>query len=339
MKKFIILISTIVIIPLALHGFGWDHWTTSILCAVIIAFIEQIFILNMRLDSFNKKIIDFNRNLHNQERTNNTISLLSSRILELSFDEKHDKDIFVNFYIEKLKTLSDKVNDSINTGRFEIDYNTDKEDYAQLSKSIFRVFNKNKNDYFYTISESLQKSIDWFFNINNMSNIYLSMTYDYLKQGKISSVKRLFVYKNIKDLDYDLTNLLIRLHLNSGFDVRFITYDNYLAHINKEHLYSDFGIYGNHFVFENNKNHLNGETQFCGFSIKRERIDAYSNCFKTVWDISYSIRFSEQIVSAKIKENMIILPHKKFDRKIHELKFDDIDKIQSIICEKYRINN
>jgi len=43
--KIIISITTIVVIPLILHAFKWDNWQTSILSAILIAFIEQIIFL------------------------------------------------------------------------------------------------------------------------------------------------------------------------------------------------------------------------------------------------------------------------------------------------------
>lgn len=350
MKKNIIFIFvTIILIPIILHLFGWDDFKTSILCTVLVALIEQVIILCNKWNKLNKEFSNFSNTLQirlddlfhvlqNKEYTTDTILLLADSILKLSLDKYNDNDIFVNFYIDRLKVLSDKINKSCNTGKFEIDYNMDKEDYSQLSKSIFKVFNKKQNDYFFTISKCDKDSIDWFFNINKMSNTYLKMSYSFLKDGKISEVNRLFLFKELNELNYDLINLLFLLHYNSGFNIRLLKYNSFLAQFNKEHLYADFGIYGEHFVFENNSDYTNGEPIFCGFNIKSERIIEYTKCFKNVWDIAYKIEFDKQITHVIESDDTIIIPMRTFKRNIHELKFDEIDKIQSIICEEYNIS-
>lgn len=335
-KSIFYFIVTVIIVPMLLSFLGWDDLKTTILCGILIALIEQIFILLKNSLAKDKKLDSFMKALQTKTNTDDTLLNLSNSILKLSLDGNADNDIFINFYTDTLKTLSEKVNKSFDTGKFELDYDMNKDDYAQLSKSIFQVFNKQTNDYFYTISKCDENSINWFFNINKMSNTYLKIAYSYLQNGKISQIKRLFVYETIDELNYDLINLLLQLHNNSGFNIRFISYNNFLAQFKKEHLYTDFGIYGQHFIFENN-NYSSDENTFCGFNVDRSRILEYTECFNTVWDIAYRVEFDRQFTKAEIADNVIKLPVKEFPIQMQKLKFDEIDKIQSTVCDQYHI--
>lgn len=259
--------------------------------------------------------------------------------LAFAFDGKQENNIFINFYIDKLQTIADKIDKSFHSGKFEIDYNMDKEDYTQLSKSIFRVFNGMNDDYFFTISRSDKSSIEWFFDLNKMSNTYLKMAYSYFKEGKIKEVRRLFVYDELENLNNKLLNLLLQLHKNSEFKIKIISIDTFKAHFKKEHLSDDFGIYGKHFIFENNLNDMNGEELFCGFNINSDRINEYRECFELVWNISYKIQFDNSISKVKKDNEMIYFPLEKFESDLQNMNFDDIDKIQAVIYDGFNISS
>lgn len=180
-------------------------------------------------------------------------------------------------------------------------------------------------------------SVEWFFDINKMSNTYLKMSYSYLKEGRIRNVRRLFVYEKIEELDFILFNLLLRLHQNSGFQIKVIAFDTFMAHFKREHLSDDFGIYGKHFVFENNMNSLNGEELFCGFNVNPNRINEYTECFNLVWGIAYEIQFDNGIDHVEKFDNIIKFPINEFELQLENMSFDDIDKIQSVVYDKYQI--
>lgn len=337
-KQIIVSIVTIVFIPLILHVFKWDDWKTSILSGILIAFIEQIVYLSKQIMDVKLQLEKNTQFTKNNVDLNTILLLISNNVIKLSIDDKRENNIFVNFYMDKLKSLAYKIDKSYHSGKFELDYNTDREDYIQLSKSIFKVFDKKNFDYFYTISQSNKSSIEWFFNINKMSNTYLKMAYSYLKERRIKSVKRLFVFEKMDDLNFILLNLLLRLHQNSNFEIKLITIDTYKAHFRREHLSDDFGIYGKHFVFENNINSLNGEELFCGFNVNQDRIEEYTECFNLVWGIAYEIQFDNDVDHVEKCDNIIKFPIKEFDLQLENMSFDDIDKIQAKVYDKYQID-
>lgn len=338
-KQIMISIGTAIFFPLILHALKWDDWKTSILTGILIAFIEQIIFLSKQIIDMKSQLKKTIQITQNNDNSDKILLLISNNIMKLSVDEKQENNIFVNFYIDKLKSIANKIDKSFNSGKFDIDYNMDREDYFQLSKSIFKVFNKGNHDYFYTISQSDTISIEWFFDINRMSNTYLKMTYSYLKEGRIKSVRRLFVYEKITDLEFTLLNLLLRLHQNSGFEIKLISTETFKAHFKREHLSNDFGIYGKHFVFENNTNSLNGEEFFCGFNVNLNRIDEYTECFNLVWGISYKVQFDNSIEHVEKSNDIIKFPVKEFKLQLQNMSFDDIDKIQAIVNDEYKISN
>lgn len=337
MIKIIISIGTIIVIPLILHVFKWDNWQTSILSAILIAFIEQLIFLVKECNDIKLQLKSNIEVTQNKDNVNKILLLISNNIMKLSVDGKKENNIFINFYIDKLQTMADKIDRSFQLGKFEIDYNMDKEDYTQLSKSIFKVFNGSNDDYFFTISRSNKSSIEWFFDLNKMSNTYLKMAYSYLKEEKIKEVRRLFVYEEFEDLNNKLLNLLLQLHKNSEFKIKIISIDTFMAHFKKEHLSDDFGIYGKHFIFENNLNGLNGEELFCGFNINSNRIDEYRECFELVWNISYEIQFNDSISKVKKDNEIIFFPLEKFESDLQNMNFNDIDKIQAVIYDDFNI--
>lgn len=316
-----------------MHACKWDDWKTSLLVGVLIAFIEQIFYLIKQNNDILLRLKKYMQITQKNDDTNKILLLICNNIMKLSIDDKNENNIFINFYIDKLQSMAYKIDKSYHSGKFELDYNTDKEDYIQLSKSIFKVFDKREDDYFYTISRSDKSSIEWFFDINKMSNTYLKMAYSYLKDGKINNVKRLFIYEKMDDLNFRLFNLLLRLHQNSNFEIKLIPVDTFMAHLKREHLSDDFGIYGKHFVFENNSNSLNGVELFCGFNVNSDRISEYTECFNLVWGISYNVQFDDNIEYVEKINDLIKFPVEKFESQLESMNFDDIDKIQSVVYE------
>ncbi len=338
-KQIIITIATIIGVPLILHAFKWDDWKTSIFSGILLALIEQVIYLIKQNHDMKLQLIKYIQISQNSNTIDKILLLISNNIMKLSIDGKKENNIFVNFYIDKLQSMAYKIDKSYHSGKFEMDYNIDKEDYIQLSKSIFKVFDKRDDDYFYTISRSDKSSIEWFFDINKMSNTYLKMAYSCLKDGKIKNVKRLFIFEKLDDLNFILLNLLLRLHQNSDFEIKLISIDTFMAHFKKEHLSDDFGIYGRHFVFENNLNSFNGEELFCGFNVNLNRINEYTECFNLVWEIAYGVQFDNNIEHIERSDDTIKFPVKKFELQLHNMNFDDIDKIQSVVYDEYKINS
>jgi len=337
MIRAFILFVTLVVLPCFLRGIGWADWKTSLLCGVLVALIEEFVSLSLnvkkmtnKLQEFESKLQhEFESKLQNDNKIHNTISEIVGNLLQMSSDSNPDNDIFVDFYIKNLTTLSGRIYRSLTTKRFEIDYDMNKHDYASLSQSIFRVFKGRDTDYFFTISKSNQSDVDWFFDDKKMSGNYLKMAYTYLNEKKIQSVRRIFIFSNNEQLEYKLMILLLRLHQNSGFEVKLLPQDFFENHLNNEHLFSDFGIYGDHFVFENNGNPANS-LKLCGFSIDSDRICKYRELFTLLWDISYNVQFCDGIEKVYLDKDTSTykFPISCVDSKMKERSFDNINKIQ-----------
>lgn len=329
MKRAITLFGTLILFPCILRGIGWADWKTSFLCGILVALIEEFVSLSLNVKKLTNRLQELESTVQNYHKIQNTISEIVGNLLQMFSDSNPDNDIFVDFYIKNLTTLSGKIYRSLTTKRFEIDYDMNKDDYASLSQSIFKVFKGRNTDYFFTISKSNQSDIEWFFDDKKMSGNYLKMAYTYLNEKKIQSVRRIFVFSNNKQIEEELMVLLLRLHQNSGFEVKLLPQEFFENHLNKEHLFSDFGIYGEHFVFENNGNPTNG-LNLCGFNIDSDRICKYRELFMLLWESSYDVQFCDGIEKVCLDKDTSTykFPISLVDSKMKEMSFDNINKIQ-----------
>ena len=123
------------------------------------------------------------------------------------------------------------------------------------------------------------------------------------REGNIISIRRLFIYEQKEELEDFRTRLCFLLHAQSNYEYKIISkkdFDSILLSFGDRTLVNDFGIYGEHFIWETaieNKVFIDS-----GYvNVDKKRIAKYTELYKRIWTVAskYEILDNELITKYK----------------------------------------
>ncbi len=118
-----------------------------------------------------------------------------------------------------------------------------------------------------------------------------------LQSRNLVSIRRLFVYEDRSELETREMEVLFFLHEQSGYEYRLIRrtdLDTIYQAFGDKSLMRDFGIWGDHFVWETPPENIIGQLgEICR---DEERIAAYKHLYQVLWDAARIHKVTDQEV-------------------------------------------
>ena len=121
--------------------------------------------------------------------------------------------------------------------------------WPKSSKIYDKVFQGRDIDYYWATSSC--KGIGWF--LTTSGSAFLKIIDGKFRTNKLMSLRRLFIYDSDDELQDYKTRLCFFLHQQSNYEYKIITRSDFESILNgfeDRTLVQDFGIYGEHFVWE-----------------------------------------------------------------------------------------
>lgn len=203
-------------------------------------------------------------------------------------------NLFLQWYHDKLNDLHLHINHTVETESYTFDTS-----HLQEQKRIYSLFKGRENDYFWATSTC--DGISWY--ASPTGDLFHQSLDSFLKQGKLKGVRRIFVFQDKTELDRFQTKLCFLLHKQSGFDYRVIGKDDFEAIIKNfgdRTLVRDFGIYGDHFVWETDPDEVT-PVQLGEICVSNKRMAKYNQLFELLWDQSILIEINDLEIVDKYK--------------------------------------
>ena len=242
-------------------------------------------------------------------------SYISKEIKDLALQLDHIRLInpeIYELYNAELGNIHEKIGDCINSKLFVYSYTPDLKLYKIVCSQLMKQFSGiDDRDFFYATAKCDRETVEWFFDYDQISRIFLPQLYEKLEKKQILKFYRLFIY-NDDDMNDPLLWLLWLLHRRSaeelkviGIDFQFkiIPEENFRSLTNNSAITNEMGVWGQHCVFIQK-----GSQQESGYSFDEETKKQYRTIFETIWslafDIDYKILDTEKI-SEKHKDNKL----------------------------------
>lgn len=256
-------------------------------------------------------------------------------------------------YNAEINNIHKKINNSINSKLFTYSYTPDLKLYKIVCAQLMKQFSGiEERDFFYATAKCDRETVEWFFDFDQISRIFLPQLYDKLEKKQIIKFYRLFIYNDI-DLNDPLLWLLWFLHKKSSADLKAIDIDfqfkiikeeNFRNLTNNNTIAEEMGVWGQHCVFLQKS-----KPQESGYSFDEETKNQSKTTFETIWNFAKDINFNdldlnniqemnkdnklrkeiaEKLISIVEKKDSAIL-NSKIDLRESSLK--DIEYIQSWI--------
>lgn len=240
-----------------------------------------------------KKEIPISDEIENLACQLNNVNQLNTEIYEL--------------YCAELNNLLKKVESCFHNKLFEYSYTPDLRLYESVCLQLMNQFKGNKeNDFFYATAKCDRETVEWFFDYDQISRIFLPKLNDKLQKGEIVKFYRLFIYKE-DDLYDPLLWLLWLLHKESenalknngvDFQYKFINEEQFYNLTKAEPVTDEMGVWGNHCVFIQK-----GEQQESGYSFKEENVILYKSIFERIWSCAKKIKFDKMNTDSILEKN------------------------------------
>lgn len=240
-----------------------------------------------------KKEIPISDEIENLACQLNNVNQLNTEIYEL--------------YCAELNNLLKKVESCYYNKLFEYSYTPDLRLYESVCLQLMNQFKGNKeNDFFYATAKCDRETVEWFFDYDQISRIFLPKLNDKLQKGEIVKFYRLFIYKE-DDLYDPLLWFLWLLHRESenvlknngvDFQYKFIYEEQFYNLTKAEPVTDEMGVWGNHCVFIQK-----GEQQESGYSFKEENVIMYKSIFERIWSCAKKIEFDKMNTKSILEKN------------------------------------
>lgn len=217
-------------------------------------------------------------------------------------------DLFVSFFSRKIDQLDSLLVDATTKQEIRIDETM----FQVTSELLYSSFIGRDEDIFRAIHYCSEN--EFFFGLH--SRRYFRQAFELIQSRRLKEVRRLIVYASDAEVQDLRTQMLIAFHqANAHYDCRLISKDNFdriLDDFGLLYLTSDFGIYGDRYLYKSYVNHL--DKIVGSYSKNSNEIRRFTECFEACW-ISPSAR-------------MIVIPKAQKGATIDELLGDDATVIQ-----------
>lgn len=234
-------------------------------------------------------------------------------------------------YNAEIKNIDKKIKNSINSKLFIYSYTPDLMLYKIVCDQLMEQFNGiEERDFFYATAKCDRETVEWFFDFDQISRIFLPQLYDKLEKKQITKFYRLFIYNDI-DLNDPLLWLLWFLHkktstdlkrLGINFQFKIIREDKFLNLTNSKTITDEMGVWGEHCVFLQKSN-----PQESGYSFDEEIKKLSKSNFETIWNLAEDIDFN----SLDVKNIQEVNKDNKLRKEIAEKLISIVEKKDSAV--------
>jgi len=187
------------------------------------------------------------------QKYQNKVEKFSTRLREIldglrvvaSKYSSDDNTLFLDWYEDKLASLSNHIRNTIENESFYFDASL----IQEIDKIYDKVFQGRDIDYYWATSSC--KGIGWF--LTTSGSAFLKIIDGKFRTNKLMSLRRLLIYDSDDELQDYKTRLCFFLHQQSNYEYKIITRSDFESILNgfeDRTLVQDFGIYGEHFVWE-----------------------------------------------------------------------------------------
>lgn len=215
-------------------------------------------------------------------------------------------------YNAELGNIHEKIGNCLNSKLFIYSYTPDLKLYKIVCSQLMKQFGGiDGRDFFYATAKCDRETVEWFFDFDQISRIFLPQLYGKLEKKQIPKFYRLFIY-NDDDMNDPLLWLLWLLHRKSaeelkviGIDFQFkiIPEENFRSLTNNSAITNEMGVWGQHCVFIQK-----GSQKESGYSFDEETKKQYTTIFETIWSLAFDIDFEildAESIREKHKDNKL----------------------------------
>lgn len=231
--------------------------------------------------------------------------------LQLDNIKKINPEIY-ELYSAELGNIHEKIGNCMNSKLFIYSYTPDLKLYKIVCSQLMKQFNGiDERDFFYATAKCDRETVEWFFDYDQISRIFLPQLYEKLEKKQILKFYRLFIYSD-DDMNDPLLWLLWILHRKSveelkiiGVDFRFkiIHEKNFRRLTNNSAITDEMGVWGQHCVFIQKSSQ-----QESGYSFDEETKKQYKAIFETIWSLALDINLKildTESIREKHKDNKL----------------------------------
>ncbi len=203
-------------------------------------------------------------------------------------------------YNAELGNIYEKISTCMNNKLFIYSYTPDLKLYKLVCAQLMKQFSGTVDkDFFYATAKCDRETIEWFFDYDQISRIFLPQVYEKLEKKQILKFYRLFIYNdndNDNDINDPLLWLLWFLHRKSAENLQIIGIDfqfkiiqevKFRSLTNNSAITDEMGVWGQHCVFIQK-----GSQQESGYSFDEEMKKQYRTTFETIWSLAIDIDFN-----------------------------------------------
>jgi len=243
---------------------------------------------NKILDDINK-LVNVQTRLHDYEIK---IQRISDGLKFIASKYNNESDFFAPWYDERISNLLNNINHTIETESYYFI-----EGQIQEQDRMWKIFKGQKTDYFWATCTC--KGIEWF--LTPEGDYVTKGLDDTFKHGGLIGIRRLFLYESDDELADFRTTLCFFLHKQSGYEYRVISrkdFDSMLHRFGSSTMASDFGIYGEHFVWETSTEHQ-VFIESGNVCVSKMKIAKYADLFNKIWAVAMPMEIKDEQITAK----------------------------------------
>jgi len=215
---------------------------------------------------------------------------LRKSYLAIERDHRPRPDLFASYYENRLRHLSQQMTMSASSKVLRVN-----QTHFDTTDILMTCLAGGSTDDF--LATHLLSNNDYVRNVPHARR-YMTRFEQKLRDGDVKAVRRLFVADDTQlrdQLTDEFTIYFIALHASehTQFDYRILpasTYRQFLAdHEPDAGLVEDFGIYGEHYVYETNT--ASAQSIQGSFSADRERVQLYRRHFDACWEAGHKYEY------------------------------------------------
>ena len=257
-------------------------------------YFEMVESSNLTLDEINVEVKDINKFEHNINSLDEKTKRVSEGLRKIATDYSSENDLFIPWYHEKLDVLARHLAHTIESKSYYLDASIREQDRMN------DVFQGRENDWFWATSSC--DGITWY--TTARGDIFVREMHRKFIAKQMAGIHRLFVYDRESDLTKFITQLCFLLHEQSGYEYKIISRQDFEAifqGFGDRNLAGDFGIYGNHFVWETSvENKIFIDSGYV--CVDDDKLKKYTRLFQRMWSHAIPYEISDEQLKTTYKD-------------------------------------
>jgi len=252
---------------------------------------------NSTLAEINDEIKNITNFEHNVSSYDNQLKYISEGLKKIATDYSHENDLFIPWYREMLDSLVKHITHTIENKSYFLDINIRDQDRMN------DVFQGRKNDWFWATSSCI--GIPWY--TTTRGEIFIQEMHRKFVANKMAEIRRLFIYETESELSEFCTQLCFLLHDNSKYLYKIISRQDFgdiFKGFGDKNLVEDFGIYGNHFIWETSiENKIFIDSGYV--CVDENKIKKYEQLFSKMWSHAIPYKIMDEQLKLTYKYSTI----------------------------------